>query len=106
MSDPYRWHDIEWTLAYSTDEQLRSLVCYQAAQIDRLTGGYEPPPVIEWDEDDEPEPPSPEVVAVVEALLWRDDIYRKPPRVAAPRLLEELADAGLTISQPEDCHTP
>ena len=93
-ADPYRWHDIEWTLAYTNEDQLRALVRYQAAQLDRLTNGtYEPPT--------DPEPPAPEVIDAVETLLWRDDIHRRPPRVAAPRLLRGLADQGLTIR-----HTP
>ena len=97
-ADPYRWHDIEWTLAYTNEDQLRALVRYQAAQLDRITGGYEPPPVIEWDEL---EPPSPDVLAAVESVLSHEDIYRKPPRVAAPRLIERLAHAGLTIEEHE-----
>lgn len=81
-------------LEFASDEQLRRLTVWQAAQIDRLTGGrYEEPDFD--DEDDAPEPETPKDAGfVVEALLGHEDIFRKPPRAAAPRLIERLAEAG------------
>ncbi len=75
------------------------LIRWQAIQLHRLTGGtYETP---DLDDEDEPvtSPPSRDVLSVVESVLWSEDIYRRPPRAAAPRLVERLAAAGLTIEE-------
>lgn len=92
------------TRAYSTDEQKDALIAHQFAQLHRLTGGtYEAPAA----EDLvgavhlPPPEPQPDVLALVTAALDSDGIFRKPGRVAAPRLLERLATAGLTIHMEE-----
>lgn len=91
-------------LEFASDESLRRLVHYQAVQLDRLTGGtYTEPDFDAWeDEDDEPAPEhAPDAAFVLEALMGHDDIYRKPPRAAAPRLLERLAEAGFALTYQE-----
>lgn len=87
-------------LEFAPEDQLRALVRYQAEQIHRLTGGrYEPPDpeLLVDDDDDEPEP-AVDASFVVESLLGHEDIFRKPPRVAAPRLIQRLAAAGIHLT--------
>lgn len=82
-------------LEYGTVEQLRQLVIFQAQQIHRLTGGREsgiPEPVKAPAPPAPPAQGAPDAVAVVERVLGYDDIFRKPPRVAAPRFIAYLAD--------------
>lgn len=88
----------------STDDQLRRLVVWQARQIHRLTGGYEEPDFDALDAafPDEPEGPAPELLPVLESVLGYDDVYRKPPRVAAPKLLHHLTEAGWTLTYGDD----
>lgn len=94
-------------LEFASEDSLRALVVYQAHQIDQLTGGrYEEPSPDElvdyFTDEAEPEPVAqPDPTFVVEALLGHDDIFRKPPRAAAPRLIERLADAGWTLTYEE-----
>lgn len=93
-------------LEFASDDQLRALVLFQQKQIDRLTGGsYEPPdPALLVAADDgvgEMEP-APDQTFVMESLLGAEDIFRRPPRVAAPRLIERLAQAGLHLTSVEE----
>lgn len=94
-------------LEFASEDSLRALVVYQAQQIDALTGGrYEAPSPEElvdyFTDDPEPEPVAPpDVTFVLEALLGHEDIFRKPPRAAAPRLIERLADVGWTLTYEE-----
>lgn len=95
-------------LEFASEDSLRALVVYQAQQIDALTGGrYEEPSPDELavyfaaDEEPEPEQPS-DPLSVVESLLGDDDIFRKPPRAAAPRLVERLRDAGWHLTYEDD----
>ena len=89
---------------YGSDEQREALIRYQAQQLDRLTHlAYgipytQPDPEdLVWgdDEDDEePAPPPRDALTDLETVLWDQDIHRKPPRVAAPRIIERLAEVG------------
>lgn len=92
-------------LDFASDDQLRALVFWQAQQIHRLTGGQYEPPDPEWlvddDEEDEPEP-AVDARFVLEALLGAEDVFRKPPRVAAPRIIERLAAAGIYLTTMEE----
>lgn len=92
-------------LEFAPEDQLRRLVFWQAQQIHRLTGGvYEEPDFDALDEDfaeEEEVEPAPDAVFVVESLLGHDDIFRKPPRAAAPRLVDRLAAAGLYLTRKE-----
>jgi len=88
---------------YGSDDQLRRLVHYQAGQLHRLTGGaYVAPNEVKVASEIQPSPSQESTVnqvATVERLLGQEDIFRKPPRVAAPRLLARLADAGFTLEE-------
>lgn len=94
-------------LEFGSEDSLRALIVYQAEQLHRLTGGtYEEPTpdelVAYFAEDDEPEPaPRCDPTPAVESVLWADDIFRRPPRAAAPRLIERLADAGWVLTYEE-----
>lgn len=90
-------------LEFGSDDSLRALVVYQAIQLDRLTGGrYEEPTVDELavifaTEEEDGEDPLPLLLT----LMGDESIYRKPPRAAAPRLLELLEAAGWTLTYQE-----
>jgi hypothetical protein len=89
-------------LEAASDDQLRRLVVWQARQIDRLTGGEYEEPDFDEGEDEEPAPvQAPDALTVVEGLLNHEDIFRRPGRVAAPRLVERLALAGITLTREE-----
>ena len=85
----------------TSSDQLARLVIFQQRQIDRLTGGRTQPAVpVEAPVGPVERPePSRTVLARVEAALASEDIYRRPPRVAAPRLIEALARAGITLKE-------
>ncbi len=83
-------------------ENLQALVRYLYVQLDRCravdlqvkTGigpADAPPPQAVA-------PPS-DLLEVLTSALGSDDIFRKPPRVAAPRLLARLTEAGWTLEQ-------
>lgn len=90
-------------LEYAPDDQLRALVVWQAEQIHRLTGGMDltPPDFTSQPVRVEPSRHAPVGVEAVEAALGADGIYRKPPRVAAPLLIERLAEVGLHLTNGE-----
>lgn len=96
---------------FASDEAKDALIAYQARQLDRLSHlAFGIPylgPVV-WESEDEPpdeddEPPAPprSTLFTLEALLGSEDIFRKPARVAAPRLIQGLADAGLYLTTME-----
>lgn len=87
-------------LEFGTVDQLRQLCVYQAEKIHRLTLGRDigfpapSAPVVA------PVPEaSPDALAVVERVLGWDNVFRKPPRVAAPRMLAHLSDLGYRIER-------
>lgn len=87
-----------FALHQASESSRDALIVAQAQQLDRLTGGYQPPaevPVVIS------EPVPEDVTFTVEALMAADDIFRKPARVAAPRLVERLAAAGITLTREE-----
>lgn len=88
----------DWT----TDEQKDAYIAYLLQQLDRMTGGgfVAPDPVSLVEQVPRRKRPGlePDVVAVVAAAIQSEDVYRKPGRVAAPRLLERLAEAGVVVS--------
>lgn len=43
-------------------------------------------------------------VADLEAILHHDAVYRRPPRVQAPRIVEQLEQAGWLITRDPDRH--
>lgn len=95
-------------LEHASDDSLRALVVYQALQLDRLTGGrYEAPTGDELeemfgpDDEDEDDEPERDPLPTVLSLLGDESIFRKPPRAAAPRLLELLRRAGWTLTYEE-----
>lgn len=96
-------------IAYGSEESKDRLIAQQAAQIDRVTGGNpdttaklreyvlrSPPTAPTFDA---PAPHTLDLAAgeAVLSLLGHEDIYRKPPRVAAPKLIALLADAGWVL---------
>ena len=85
---------------HASEDQLRALVFWQAKQIHRLTGGIdlEPPDLDAIDEDEDPPETPRSTFALVEAALAAEDIFRKPARVAAPRLIERLASEGIYLT--------
>lgn len=87
-------------LEFASDDALRALVRWQATQLDRLTGGHYDPPPTELLVDNPTEQPSePPLLPVVELVLSYEDVFRRPPRAAAPRLIQHLADAGWTFTR-------
>lgn len=94
-----------FALTHASEASKDALIVYQAQQIDRLTGGrYEQPTPerLAAVAPDEPAvSPSPGLLELLEAVLWREDVLRKPPRVAAPKILAALSEAGyLTEKDP------
>lgn len=98
-------------IAYGSEESKDRLIAQQAAQIYRLTGGnrdtyeklvlevytrwHDEPLTFDRPEDKiESDPAAGETVL---SLLGHEDIYRKPPRVAAPKLVSRLAEAGWVL---------
>lgn len=85
-------------IAYADDESKDALIAWQAAQIDRLTGGWSVEVAEEAVEVPAPPPPPPDVLATLVTLLGHEDIFRRPGRIAAPRLLERLTAAGIHVT--------
>lgn len=96
-------------IAYGSEESKDRLIARQAAQIDRLTGGNldttaklrahvlgegHLAPIQFGRSCTDVDPAAEEALLT---LLGHDDIYRKPPRVAAPKLVSRLADAGWVL---------
>ena len=80
-------------------ENLQALVRYLYVQLDRCraidlqvkTGigpAAAPPPTLA---------PPPDLLDLLTSALGAEDIFRRPARVAAPRLLARLTDAGFTL---------
>lgn len=97
---------------FASDESKDALIAHQARQLDRLSHlahglPYVGPDLEDFAEDDDedefvPEPPKQSTLFTVEAILGMEDVFRKPPRVAAPRLIERLAAAGLYLTTMEE----
>lgn len=92
-------------LEHASEDSLRALVVEQARQIDRLLGGGYAIPATDalaaLAEDTPlpsmPEPPA-DLLSVLVDLMNAEDIFRRPGRVAAPRLLERLNAAGFHLT--------
>lgn len=90
---------------YGSEEGKDALVAYLYQQLDRLSSlAYGIPftrpdaqatPVVE--PAAKPEPPR-STLFVLESVLASEDVFRKPPRVAAPRVIDRLAAAGLFLT--------
>lgn len=104
--------EVCFALIHAPESQKDALIVYQARQIERLSMqahglhyiAPDPDDLLDDDEDDwEPEPQHqpPALLALTESLLAAEDIFRKPPRVAGPRLLERLAAAGWHMTYEE-----
>lgn len=98
---------------FASDEAKDALIAWQSRQLDRLSHlafglPYVGPDLEDFAEDDdedveeEPEPPKRSTIATVESILNHEDIFRRPGRVAAPRLIERLAQAGLYLTTMEE----
>lgn len=94
----------ELAIEHGSIESLHALVRWHRDQYHRITGGV----CVEPDFDaiheafrPEPPAPAPDVVTTLERALWDEGVYRRPPRTAAPRLLELLAAAGVYLTTDE-----
>lgn len=89
---------------FAMDEAKDALIRHQFVQLHRLTGGtYEPPAPEELvTQPAAASAPTVDPLPVLERILGFEGVYRKPPRVAAPKLLTDLAEAGWTITHGGD----
>lgn len=85
-------------LTYGPDDP-KALVVAQAATIDRLTQRLVDQATPADMVKPKPQLERTDATAALETALALDDVYRKPARVAAPRLLEHLRCAGWTLTQ-------
>jgi hypothetical protein len=80
-------------LEFASRDQLERLVQQQASRLGLTCPTCEPiapskAPVSSKD-----------AASDLEALMAHDDIFRRPPRAAAPRLIERLAELGYTLEK-------
>lgn len=81
---------------HGTDDDLRRLLYHQDVQLARVQVADKYMQVA----DAPPTVSEAEMLPLVESMLAADDIYRRPPRAAAPRMLARLIEAGFTMGVP------
>lgn len=90
--------------SHASSESKDNLIAYYIRTIDRLTGGradeLDLPVSTQEPQRKKCEGSVPkDALAALEQALWDPSVFRKPPRVAAPKLVALLEHAGFRLTK-------